>query len=69
MELFRALGVMADPPGPETALLVRTLGIEPTPSPEDYTELFILHHIKGFILKRHRLHITFYGFDGAVLFL
>ncbi len=42
MELFRALAVLAESPGPETEQLVRTLGIEPAPRPEDYTELFLL---------------------------
>jgi TorA maturation chaperone TorD len=42
MELFRALGVLAEPPGAETRILTRTLGIEPALRPEDHTELFLL---------------------------
>ena len=42
MELFRALGVLAEAPGAETERLAQTLGIEPAPRPEDHTELFLL---------------------------
>ena len=42
MELFRALGVLAEAPGAETGRLAQALGIEPAPRPEDHTELFLL---------------------------
>ena len=42
MELLRALGALAEPPGPETDRLIRAMGIEPKPGPEQYTDLFLL---------------------------
>lgn len=41
MELFRALGVMAEPPTPETERLVDILGIGRPPTGDEYAELFL----------------------------
>jgi len=41
MELFRALGAIAEPPGVETARLFELLELGRPPTPEEYTELFL----------------------------
>jgi hypothetical protein len=41
-EAFRALGVLAEPPGPHHARLAGLLGLEP-PSRSDWTEAFVVH--------------------------
>jgi len=44
MELFRALGLLAEPPSPEGETVARALGLEGwPPSPAEYTELFQLN--------------------------
>jgi TorA maturation chaperone TorD len=43
MELFRALGALAEPPGPETARLTTLLGIGDAPTAAEYTNLFVLN--------------------------
>ncbi len=40
MEVFRALGVIAEPPVPETQRLLRVLGIEGEATPAAYADLF-----------------------------
>lgn len=41
MELFRALAVLAEPPGPGTPALTAALGLGAAPAAEDYAELFL----------------------------
>lgn len=41
MELFRALGALAEPPGPEQYRLGTVLGLPGRPDPAEYTELFL----------------------------
>lgn len=41
-ELLRALAVLAEPPGPEAERIARVLGLRPSPSRADYTDLFQL---------------------------
>jgi TorA maturation chaperone TorD len=41
-ELFRALGVLAEPPGPEAARLCDLLGLGAAPAPSEYTAIFLL---------------------------
>jgi len=41
VELFRALAVLAEPPGPESEALAGALGLGSPPVSEDYTELFL----------------------------
>jgi hypothetical protein len=41
MELFRALGVLAEPPTPETERLAGVLGIGRPPTGDEYAELFL----------------------------
>jgi len=41
MEVFRALGVLAEPPQAETERLVDLLRLDRSPTPEEYTELFL----------------------------
>jgi TorA maturation chaperone TorD len=41
MELFRALGVLAEPPGEDVARVAEALGLGPVPASEEYTELFV----------------------------
>lgn len=43
MELFRALGVLAEPPSPEGEVVARTLGLAGRPTAVEYTELFQLN--------------------------
>jgi TorA maturation chaperone TorD len=43
MELFRALGALAEPPGVETARLTTLLGLGEVPTPAEYTNLFVLN--------------------------
>ncbi len=43
MELLRALGVLAERPSPESGSVARALGLDGTPSPIEYTELFQLN--------------------------
>lgn len=43
MELFRALGVLAERPSPETGAIARALGLGPVPTAVEYTELFQLN--------------------------
>jgi len=42
MELFRALGALAEAPGPEQVRLAGILGLPDRPDPAEFTELFIL---------------------------
>lgn len=42
MELFRALGALTEPPGPETPRLMEVLALGTVPSAAEYTELFTL---------------------------
>ena len=42
MELVRALAVLAEPPRHETERVAALLGLEGTPTPADYTEIFLL---------------------------
>lgn len=42
IELFRALGVLAEPPGPEQARLGGLLGLAGVPGAAEYTEVFAL---------------------------
>ncbi len=46
MELFRALGVLAEPPTPETERLSDVLVIGSPPTGDEYSELFLfqLYH-------------------------
>jgi hypothetical protein len=41
MELFRALAVLAEPPGAEAARVAGALGLGPMPEQSEYTELFV----------------------------
>jgi hypothetical protein len=41
MELFRALGVLAEPPTPETERLAEVIGIGRPPTGDEYAELFL----------------------------
>lgn len=41
MELFRALGVLVEPPGEEVARVAEALGLGPVPASDEYTELFV----------------------------
>lgn len=41
MELFRALAVLAEPPGPQTAQLATLLELRGTPEPTEHTRLFL----------------------------
>lgn len=41
MELFRALGALVEPPGPEQYRLGTVLGLPGRPDPAEYTELFL----------------------------
>lgn len=41
MELFRALGALAEPPGPEQIRLGEVLGLSGRPDPAEYTDLFL----------------------------
>jgi TorA maturation chaperone TorD len=41
MELFRALGVLAEAPREEAARVAGALGLGPVPSADEYTELFV----------------------------
>lgn len=43
MELFRALGALAEPPTPGPDTVARALGLDRTPSAAEYTELFQLN--------------------------
>lgn len=43
MEIFRALGVLAERPSPESAAVARALGLGGFPSPAEHTELFQLN--------------------------
>jgi TorA maturation chaperone TorD len=43
MELFRALGVLAERPSPESAAVARALGLDGFPSAAEHTELFQLN--------------------------
>ncbi len=42
MELWRALAVLAEPPGPEQVRVAELLGLPGRPDPAEYTELFVL---------------------------
>ncbi|MDR0361005.1 MAG: molecular chaperone TorD family protein, partial [bacterium] len=42
MEVFRALGALCEPPGPQTATLAEALGLTtPIPTEADHTDLFL----------------------------
>ena len=41
MELFRALGSLLEPPGPETRLIARVLDLGPSPDEGEYSDLFL----------------------------
>lgn len=41
-EAFRALAVMCEPPGKSTATIAQALGLPRAPTPEEYTDLFVM---------------------------
>ena len=41
-DVFRALGVMCEPPDASTAAITDALGIANAPTPEEYTDLFVM---------------------------
>ena len=41
-DLFRALGVMAEPPNDGTAVVADALGLSRSPRPEEFTDLFVM---------------------------
>ncbi len=41
-EAFRALAVMCEPPGKSTATIAEALGLPRAPTPEEYTDLFVM---------------------------
>lgn len=42
-DLFRALGVMCEPPEPEHHRVADALGLPECPDPSEYTDLFVMH--------------------------